>query len=106
MNTDMNQYLIFRYASTVVRKMTVYQLCCAELACLSFVLTEHISSYYRVQKLVAIFKTCIFFAGKWNCNQDYKVAAFIAYLSCLCSCCTSGITVPHSKLKRRTPPSF
>ena len=33
MNTDMNQYLIFRYASTVVRKMTAYQLCCAGLAC-------------------------------------------------------------------------
>ena len=44
MNTDMNQYLIFRYASTVVRKMTAYQLCCAGLARLPFVLTEHISS--------------------------------------------------------------
>ena len=44
MNTDMNQYLIFRYASTVVRKMTAYQLCCAGLARSPFVLTEHISS--------------------------------------------------------------
>ena len=42
--TDMNQYLIFRYASTVVRKMTAYHLCCAGLARSSFVLTEHISS--------------------------------------------------------------
>ena len=41
----MNQYLIFRYASTVVRKMTAYQLCCARLARSPFVLTEHISSY-------------------------------------------------------------
>ena len=46
MNTDMNQYLIFRYASTVVRKMTVYQLCCAGLARSPFVLTKHISSIY------------------------------------------------------------
>ena len=44
MNTDMNQYLIFRYASTVVTNMTAYQLCCAGLARLPFVLTEHISS--------------------------------------------------------------
>ena len=44
MNTDMNQYLIFRYASTVVTKMTAYQLCCAGLARSPFVLTEHISS--------------------------------------------------------------
>ena len=46
MNTDMNQYLIFQYASTVVRKMTAYQLCCAGLARSPFVLTEHISSLY------------------------------------------------------------
>ena len=46
MNTDMNQYLIFRYASAVVRKMTAYQLCCAGLARSPFVLTEHISSEY------------------------------------------------------------
>ena len=46
MNTDMNQYLLFRYASTVVRKMTAYQLCCAGLARSPFVLTEHISSIY------------------------------------------------------------
>ena len=45
MNTDMNQYLIFRFASTVVRKMTAYQLCCAGLARSPFVLTEHISSF-------------------------------------------------------------
>ena len=45
MNTDMNQYLIFRFASTVVRKVTVYQLCFAGLACSPFVLTEHISSW-------------------------------------------------------------
>ena len=44
MNTDMNQYLIFRYTSTVIRKMTAYQLCCAGLARSRFVLTEHISS--------------------------------------------------------------
>ena len=44
MNTDVNQYLILRYASTVVRKMTAYQLCCAGLARSPFVLTEHISS--------------------------------------------------------------
>ena len=44
MDTDMNQYLIFKYASTVVRKMTAYQLCCAGLARSPFVLTEHISS--------------------------------------------------------------
>ena len=44
MNTDMSQYLIFRYASTVVRKMTAYELCCAGLARSPFVLTEHISS--------------------------------------------------------------
>ena len=50
MNTDMNQYLIFRFASTVVRKMTAYQLCCAGLARSPFVLTEHISSniYIRI----------------------------------------------------------
>ena len=46
MDTNMNQYLIFRYASTVVRKMTAYQLCCAGLARSPFVLTEHISSKY------------------------------------------------------------
>ena len=45
MNTDMNQYLIFRYDSTVVSKVTAYQLCCAGLARSPFVLTEHISSY-------------------------------------------------------------
>ena len=45
-NTDMNQYLTFRYTSTVVRKMTAYQLCCAGLASSPFVLTEHISSIY------------------------------------------------------------
>ena len=45
MNTDMNHYLIFRYASTVVRQMTAYQLCCAGLARSPFVLTEHISIY-------------------------------------------------------------
>ena len=45
MNTDMNQYLIFRYASTVVRKMTAYQLCSAWIARSPFVLTEHISSF-------------------------------------------------------------
>ena len=45
MDTDMNQYLIFRYVSTVVRKMTAYRLCCAGLARSPFVLTEHISSY-------------------------------------------------------------
>ena len=44
MNSDMNQYLIFQYASTVIRKMTAYQLCCAGLARSPFVLTEHISS--------------------------------------------------------------
>ena len=44
MKTDMNQYLIFRYASAVVRKMTAYQLCCTGLARSPFVLTEHISS--------------------------------------------------------------
>ena len=44
MNTDMNQYLIFRYASTVLRKMTTYQLCCAGLARSQFVHIEHISS--------------------------------------------------------------
>ena len=44
MNTGMNQYLTFRYASTVVRKMTAYQLCYAGLAHSPFVLTEHISS--------------------------------------------------------------
>ena len=46
MNTDMNQYLIVRFASTVVRKITAYQLCCAGLARSPFVLTEHISSIY------------------------------------------------------------
>ena len=46
MNTDMNQYLLFRYASTVVKKMTAYQLCCAGLARSPFVFTEHISSIY------------------------------------------------------------
>ena len=46
MNTDMNQYLIFRYASTVLRKITAYQLCCAGLARLPLVLTGHISSKY------------------------------------------------------------
>ena len=46
MNTDMNQYLTIRYASTVVRKMTSNQLCCAGLARSPFVLTEHISSIY------------------------------------------------------------
>ena len=51
MDTDMNQYLIFRYASTVVRKMTAYQLCCAGLAHSPFVLTEHICSYnWRVSE--------------------------------------------------------
>ena len=45
MDTDMNQYSIFRYASTVVRKMTAYQLCYSELACSPFVLIEHISSW-------------------------------------------------------------
>ena len=44
MNTDMNQYLIFQYASTVEGKKTAYQLCCAGLARSPFVLTEHISS--------------------------------------------------------------
>ena len=48
MKTDMNQYLIFRYASTVVRKMTAYQLCCAGLASSPFVLTEHIYSLNMV----------------------------------------------------------
>ena len=41
----MNQNLIFMYASTVVRKITAYQLYCAGLARSPFVLTEHISSY-------------------------------------------------------------
>ena len=50
MNTDMNQYLIFRSASTAVRKMTAYQLCCAGLARSPFVLTEHISSYIDTEK--------------------------------------------------------
>ena len=45
MNTDMNQYLTFWYTSTVVRKMTAYLLCCSGLACLPFVLTEHICSW-------------------------------------------------------------
>ena len=45
MNTDTNQYLVFRYASTVVRKITAYKLCCAGLARSPFVLTEHISSW-------------------------------------------------------------
>ena len=45
MNTDMNHYFIFRYASTVVRKITANQLCCAGLARSPFVHTEHISSY-------------------------------------------------------------
>ena len=44
MNTDMNRYLIFKYASIVVKKITAYQLCCAGLALSPFVLTEHISS--------------------------------------------------------------
>ena len=44
MNTDINKYLMFRYASIVVRKMTAYQLCCAGLARSPFVLTEYISS--------------------------------------------------------------
>ena len=47
MNTDMNQYLIIRYASTVARKMTAYQLCCAGLARSPFELTEDISSYHN-----------------------------------------------------------
>ena len=46
MNTDMNQYLMFRNASAVVRIMTTYQLCCAGLARSPFVLTEHISSLF------------------------------------------------------------
>ena len=46
MNIDMNQYLIFMFASTVVRKMAAYQLCCAGLARSPFVLTEHISSSF------------------------------------------------------------
>ena len=46
MDADMNQYLIFRYVSTVVRKMTAYQLCCAGLARSPFMLREHISSIY------------------------------------------------------------
>ena len=46
MNTDMNQYLTFWYTSTVVRKMTAYLLCCAGLARLPFVLTEHISNIF------------------------------------------------------------
>ena len=51
MKTDMNQYFIFRYASTVVRKMTAYEMCCAGLASSPFVLTEHISSYrYSTRK--------------------------------------------------------
>ena len=43
----MNQNLIFMYASTVVRKITAYQLYCDGLARSPFVLTEHISSYYN-----------------------------------------------------------
>ena len=43
MNTYMNQYLIFRHASTEVRKMTAYQLYCAGLV---RSLTEHISSLF------------------------------------------------------------
>ena len=46
MNIDMNQYLIFRHASTVVRKITAYQLCCPGLTRSPFVLTEHISSLF------------------------------------------------------------
>ena len=45
MNTDMNQYLIFQYALTVIRKITAYQLCCARLARSPFVLTEHMFSW-------------------------------------------------------------
>ena len=61
MNTDMNQYLIFRYASTVVRKMTAYQLCCARLARSPFVLTEHISSITLVKYLLKVRPTYVLY---------------------------------------------
>ena len=48
MNTDMSQYLIIRYASTVVRKMTAYQLYFAGLA--RYI--ELRSSGYRPRTLV------------------------------------------------------
>ena len=60
MNTDMNQYLIFQYASTVVGKMTAYQLCCAKLACSPFVLTEHISSIYTYLYMAVCQVVCAF----------------------------------------------
>ena len=72
MNTDMNQYLIFRFASTVVRKITVYQLCCAGLAHSPFVLTEHISSLdmYNTDT-IAINKPC-----KLNFTVFYHVLSY------------------------------
>ena len=57
MNTDMNQYLIFRSASTVVRIITAYQLYCAGLARSLFVLTEHISSW-RASEASETLSTC------------------------------------------------
>ena len=41
----MNQHLIIRYASTVERIITDYQLCGAGIAHSPFVLAEHISNY-------------------------------------------------------------
>ena len=53
MNTDMNKYLILRYASPVVRKMTTNQVCCAGLARSPFVLTEHMTGKNFITSLLS-----------------------------------------------------
>ena len=60
MDTNMNQYLIFRYVSTVVRKITAYQLCCAGLARSPFVLTEYISGLFIYLFIYKVLRTSFF----------------------------------------------
>ena len=65
MDTDKNQYLIFRYVSTVVRKITAYQLCCAGLARSPFVLTEHNSGLF-IYLFIYMVRRTSFFARVFN----------------------------------------
>ena len=87
----MNQYLILRYASTVVRKITAFQLCCAGLACLPFVLTEHISSlclyFLCVIYFLIFFHCCICVCSlAYHHSHSCKAALYYQATGLQCHC--------------------
>ena len=67
MNTDMNQYLIFWYASTVVRKKTAYQLCCAGLARSPFLLTV-VQHFHRTVNVLLSY--CPYFCNSYTIEEN------------------------------------